>query len=869
MELLDVSPVQGDIKYKQINIEDFEPYGYVVSKEVISPTTDGYISDQIKEKFQFDEKSTVVINAGVGQGKTFTVMEIAKQYYDQGFLLVFAVPYNSLIDQYKKELTKLNIDYAEIFDFRNLGVTINDSPTTSQLTQSDDEGIQERMQIKTLPKDASFLNIHLLTINCILGNPGEDFFEQSKAKSDYIQYIIERCKRENKKVLLIMDEIHDGIHNFKQHLIFNLWRWKPVLHKILAVSATYNEASKVVIKYLAELTNNTIQIIESQRTKVEPKQSDLFLLLYNKANYDTEDDELVSIFETLLSKDKVINVLSYSRSICENIIDQTKKIGALLHDKFGSEGINLCTGDSNNFFDENKCNIGTTFSTGINIKGNSSAFIVLLPSLYSVKEKRTGIFSTGINTLIQALARVRDKSEIYIILPSPKYLLSYFGSQGVNYTDSVKSIPYFQQHYVLNKYEDINNQKSLIASLYNQIRTPLIEIIEEIKSISRENMPSLNYPSLDDYILSTGEQVLYSRYDIFGKDLSVYTFWAAFNDQFLNCRLKAISVINILKLEDGRILNQLKEFVNTQFLGFQTNPDASYGKLTYFHLLSDKEFYIELREAVYKNQVQLVSTQRDGTVQKTTVRPYKKISLEQNILAIVQLVKKPYSRISRRFYSVNSLASEINLTLNNDVELNELESSLTDTEYLLSCFSHSLRTDLSDSLREEEKELIKHYKHLATFFESFKERFILVDNAGKSYFDRTINFNTNITIDHLESIYNSICYLKSNDPVLNKKVISFMQSLPDTFSSNEDFILNNIYSKFRNTFFETKEERVDIGERNAKRYVYKKVYEIPDYREAINLLFVPDDAYIENYQSHLKEEDIYLPTPNEISPSDM
>jgi hypothetical protein len=851
MDLLNVSPIQAEIKYKQINIEDFHSDGYAVSKNLITATSEGYISNQIQEVIRFDEKSTVVINAGVGQGKTFTVMQIAKQYYDQDFLLVFAVPYKSLIDQYRNELTDLNIDYGEIFDYRNLGETIGDSSTTS-------------------PHDASLLNIHLLTINCLLGNPGDDFLEQSKAKSDYIHYIIERCSRENKKVLLIMDEIHDGIHNFKQHFIFNLWRWKSVLHKILVVSATYNEAAKVVIKYLAELTNNTIQIIESRRTKVESKQSDLFLLLYNKANYDTEDDELVSIFETLLSKDKVINVLSYSRSICENIIDQTKKIGALLHDKFGSDGINLCTGDTNNIFDPVKCNIGTTFSTGINIKGNDSAFIVLLPSLYSVKERRTGIFSTGINTLIQALARVRDKSEIYIILPSPKYLLSNFGSHEVNYTDSIKSIPYFQQHNVWSNYEDINNQKSLIASLYNQIRAPLNETIEEIKSIyiSRENKPSLNYPSLDDYILSTGEQVLYSKYDIFGKDLSVYTFWAAFNDQFLNCRLKAISVINVLKLEDGRILNQLKDFVNRQFLGFQTNPDAKYGKLFYFNLLSDKEFYTELRDAIYKNRVQLVSTQDNGTVQETTVRPYRKVSLEQKILTIVQLVKKPYSRISRRFYSENSLASEINMTLNNDVELNELELPLSDTEYLLSCFSHSLRTDLPDNLREEEKELITHYKHLASFCQSFKQRFALTDEQRKVYFDRNIDFNANITVNELETIYNSISYIKNHDPVLSKKVISFMQNLPDTFTSNEDFILNNIYSKFRNTFFITSEERVDIGQR-VKRPVIKKVYNIPHYMEVINLLFITTEAPYENYQSHIRDGDAFLSIPNESFPSDI
>ena len=45
--------------------------------------------------------------------------------------------------------------------------------------------------------------------------------------------------------LVIADEIHDAIHNFKEEYIFNLWKWKDVIIKNYIISATFNEASKV------------------------------------------------------------------------------------------------------------------------------------------------------------------------------------------------------------------------------------------------------------------------------------------------------------------------------------------------------------------------------------------------------------------------------------------------------------------------------------------------------------------------------------------------------------------------------------------------------------------------------------------------
>lgn len=57
------------IEFKKINPEDFD--GFEVDKVKISPNEDGYIKEELHSKTNIDEKNTMVINVGVGQGKTY------------------------------------------------------------------------------------------------------------------------------------------------------------------------------------------------------------------------------------------------------------------------------------------------------------------------------------------------------------------------------------------------------------------------------------------------------------------------------------------------------------------------------------------------------------------------------------------------------------------------------------------------------------------------------------------------------------------------------------------------------------------------------------------------------------------------------
>ncbi len=258
MELLNIHFQDFPIEFKEINPDDF-PNFEVGEKIIISPDERGFISEALLDKINIEDKNTTVINAGVGNGKTYSVIELVKKYYDLDEYLIFiASPFVSLVEQYYNDIIDKGIAEENVFRYEILG--------------NEDPGDYTRQKI------------HIVTANCLLGNPGEEAFINSEIKREYLNSLSNYCRETNKKVVFIYDEIHDTIHNFKEKYIFNLWKWKNLIHKNFIISATYNEASKIVIEYLAELTDNKIQIIEAQRIRLPEKQSELFLH-YNTAHF--------------------------------------------------------------------------------------------------------------------------------------------------------------------------------------------------------------------------------------------------------------------------------------------------------------------------------------------------------------------------------------------------------------------------------------------------------------------------------------------------------------------------------------------------------------------------------------------------------
>lgn len=306
------------IEFKEINPKDF-PMFEVNNKEIIHPNEDGFINDSMQSRIQLGEKNSVVINAFVGCGKSYAIIQTIKEYYNTtDYLIIVASPYVSLVEQYVDDIHKdAQIPKEDIYNYTDLG---------------------RRFDIPYLGK-----RVQVLTANTLLGNPGEDGFKNSDIKRKYLNDLIRYCEENGTKAIFVYDEIHDAIQNFKEEFIFNLWKWKDVIHKNFIISATFNEASKIVIEYLAELTDKKIQILESERVKIPQKQSKLYLHFSSEHNFTNETFEIVKVVEDLLNRNKEIDILCYSKSLAKSILQDKKGIGKKLKDRFGQ--LNNCTSE--------------------------------------------------------------------------------------------------------------------------------------------------------------------------------------------------------------------------------------------------------------------------------------------------------------------------------------------------------------------------------------------------------------------------------------------------------------------------------------------------------------------------------------------
>ena len=460
--------VHSCIEYKQLEEEDFVGLEIPI-KNILEIDADEYISETAwKDYINLDEHNTVAINASVGQGKSYLARLIAKIYYmardEDGiplYTVIFVVPYKSLIEQYIDDMTQdlqeENIEDITVPDYNNL--------------VEYDEKKEKYIDFKKRIDEASSQRLHIVTINCLLGNPGDNAIEQSKDKQAYLNSIIKKCRDEGRKIILFADEIHDAIHNFKQDLIFNLWKFRTnyVIHKIFILSATFNEASKIVIKYFAELTSKKLQIIETERKQKVKDLSNLHIHVTNKDYYNFDEDEFRELMRDIIKRHDTLNILSYSRKLCTDIANGENSlfIRDLLIEEYG-ERVNICIPEEyhpskserrkkeipkevsySEKYQKGMCNIGTTFKTGISIKEKNSGFVVFLPSakaMKNVNRDKLGIFNNGVITLIQAIARVRKESDIYVIMPFPtKYIeehQSYLTED--NYISKLMNISIFE-----------------------------------------------------------------------------------------------------------------------------------------------------------------------------------------------------------------------------------------------------------------------------------------------------------------------------------------------------------------------------------------------------------------------------------------
>lgn len=583
-ELIDIP-----IEFKEINKSDFDSrYYHVEDKIVIEPNDEGFISESLLPILHkgFDEKNTVVINAGVGQGKSKGIIELAERYTQTGnHIVVIAVPYNNLIEQYVAECSFVP-DY-EVFNFLNIE---KDAKNFFKATE------QDTIDNRRFP--ISTYKVHILTVNGLLGNSGEDSLFQARVKATYFQELQDYCTKHKKKLVIIFDEIHDSIHNFKEDLIVNLWNYQGLIHKIITVSATYNEASKEVIKYMSELTDRKIQIIESKRTIPSSRKSKLKIYFYSGL-FIERDKMLMDVMAECLKKPELLDIMSYSKHLVKKFLSKPaplskfKEVNQILHPH--RDLINKCYADpfdkkANQKFEPKMLNIGTNFTTGTNIEKNPGHnYIVILPKEITIEYfNNKGIFTNGANSVIQTLARQRKPGTIHVFMPKPALIsmssLKLSSGEQEKFSDVFNKCAKPGLHQVA--YTNINQQKFESVNAYNLLARNRATAIERITNTDRTGMNRLEFYPFELFSLYKAEKHLTQKF--FGGNLSSFILWSALCSQFLNCKLESLKVNPRLDLKSKNLHQDIEtiyknELAELDNFSFYKQIEETGNLLTSFH----------------------------------------------------------------------------------------------------------------------------------------------------------------------------------------------------------------------------------------------------------------------------------------------
>lgn len=816
MELPNIHFQDFPIEYKQLDVDDFSQI-FKVEKTIIEIEGMEFLNDVIQRKIKIQRKNTVVINTPVGNGKSYAIIQTIKRYYEaeEDFLIFVASPFVSLVDQYCKSIVEFaGIPETQIYNYNKIG-------------RSKESYINKKIQV--------------ITANTLLGNPGEDGYKNSDAKREYLKNLQEHCEKNNIKVVFIYDEIHDVIHNFKEEFIFNLWNWKKVIHKNFIISATFSEASKIVIEYLAELTDRKIQIIESKRQKNKANDSKLFLHYSSSYFFTNETLEIKNTILDILKREKNIDILSYSKSLAKAIISD-KNLGGKLKDKFGE--LNDCTSENidnerpentppENRFDNNKCNIGTNFKSGVSIQKENHAFVIILPprSAQSTFKNKYGIFSSGITSIVQAIARKRKKGEIHIILPRPNEfdfnsLKPFISEEQLNHfqewykiiqhhTENIKEKE--MAHYIPLKFQSWFLKEFYDEKLFKNVQNG----IDYSKEQDRGDLARLDFPPYKNFVLNRGENYLAQTYKFWGADLSAYLTYCEFTNQFVNCTLSEINHKTLLFFKEDKIQKELWSFYDL-YLG----EDYFY---SFIDLSNFSMVYRDIRNRIFGEFT--LKYQKKESKKWETISPYKNPSFEKQLLRFV----------AHLFYGNTYHNLE-------DCKARLKDLDYTRSEYFLDGISCSKDLNLEElDYNEEQKERTLAFQNLDYFREKLIRKITSYSWGSENYnFLPVKPFNDFITTEEIPKFNQLITYFRNNDSFIKNGVWEFLRKFPIQTHEKKK---NSFYTILLEDFFNIEERRPKINFENDRQLVkpIQSTKGLPNSSKTINLITLAHYEFPEPY----------------------
>ncbi len=495
---------------------------------------------KLMSEAQYAEELTVVIDLPVGKGKTTGCYDAIAEYtHDPMTVILVVSPFRKLVDK----------DYKALQSERKLRVfSYNEIP-------------DKKEQWGEILDKALQMQVHILTVNCLLGNPGDDAFEQNAQKSLYLDRLYEHCNSQGKKVFIFFDEMHEAVYNFAPQFLPNLYKWHDVVRKCFVSSATFTPAVYPVLKYIGLLTNKTFRILHTLRQKwSEERLSNLHLHIL-KDEYSAANLEPLYTIRAILeeSVDKQVNILTGHKTLAKALLKPQDTNGGAnpVYEVIQQFKFNPVTGDSDKPFRSDGNNIGTAFKTGVNIDNPNSVYVVVLP--VTKQNSPDSIFNDGAPSVIQALARQRNGGEIHIFMYEPTHVIE-LQDDADQWKDEysiagwVHALDYKPLKERLNNNPMVEtkpisyyrDQSRTLQFLYKQYSERYERNKVEIQALQQMEANGtarvgFQYPTFEEYLIRESANLMAKNFPQFGSDLSSYTLWAAMHGQFTNAELKTIT----------------------------------------------------------------------------------------------------------------------------------------------------------------------------------------------------------------------------------------------------------------------------------------------------------------------------------------
>jgi hypothetical protein len=497
-----------EIDYFKIPVEELKLEGFSVTSNQIQLATDEWLSvNSHLSGIDRRKKETIAFNIQVGKGKTTACYQLIAEHMKMGNIVIVCSPFKRLVRKDCENLTRLCL-YP--FNYETLEETFQ---------KAKEPGFHFNFE-PHIDHD-----VHVMTINCLLQNPGNDSYKQQTLKQRYLEKLIRHAKQTNRKVVMFFDEVHESVHNFHDELVPNLFKWKDIIHKVYVSSATYTPAAIPVLKYIAALTDGQISIYETPRKQINNPTS--LHLHFTKMPYGAGNLEPLGYLTQILesNKGKKVNILTGHKSMAKALINIKNNPSDPVVKAVSALNPNLLTGEEEGDFQQNENNIGTTFKTGVDIENHDSLFVIVMPCI-SEKHDSYGVFSDGLPSIVQSLARIRHTGQVHVFMNIPSVIIDKPKEIKILHEMRTAHLP--EQDFVAQ-----NSLYEMLTREYNEKRMAVGKQISEIYALQKSGLNlQYTYSSLSKTMIEKSTNLLLKNNYSYGKYLSPYVLWAALNNQF-------------------------------------------------------------------------------------------------------------------------------------------------------------------------------------------------------------------------------------------------------------------------------------------------------------------------------------------------